>query len=143
MLYELERPLSVYNGEETVDCSEVVVSFTGRKGLKVLKRIQDTIYKSFAEQAKNANTQKAQDEKDDEILKVEDVYDMLEMTGNSEKIFDEVEGTLKAFATMENKKMTEAQLDEINTDDLDGLCRGVLEHFLLPKICQKMNSMKK
>jgi len=143
MLYKLERPLSVYNGEETVDCSDVVVSFTGRKGLKVLKRIQDTIYKSFAEQAKNANTQKAQDEKDDEILKVEDVYDMLEMTGNSEKIFDEVEGTLKAFATMENKKMTEAQLDEINTDDLDGLCRGVLEHFLLPKICQKMNSMKK
>jgi len=143
MLYKLERPLSVYNGEETVDCSDVVVSFTGRKGLKVLKRIQDTIYKSFAEQAKNANTQKAQDEKDDEILKVEDVYDMLEMTGNSEKIFDEVEGTLKAFATMENKKMTEAQLDEINTDDLDGLCRGVLEHFLLPKICQKMSNMKK
>jgi len=143
MLYKLERPLSVYNGEETVDCSDVVVSFTGRKGLKVLKRIQDTIYKSFAEQAKKANAQEAQDEKDDEILKVEDVYDMLEMTGNSEKIFDEVEGTLKAFATMEKKKMTEAQLDEINTDDLDGLCRGVLEHFLLPKICQKMNSMKK
>jgi len=143
MLYKLERPLSVYNGEETVDCSDVVVSFTGRKGLKVLKRIQDTIYKSFAEQAKNANTQKAQDEEDDEIIKVEDVYDMLEMTGNSEKIFDEVEGTLKAFATMENKKMTEAQLEEINIEDLDGLCRGVLEHFLLPKICQKMSNMKK
>lgn len=145
MQFELKKPLNVYDKESgtTEEKSMIIVSYTGKKGLQTLKRIQDLIYKSFAEQAKGAD-KKTQDVKEQEKEStVAEIFDMLEVTGNSEKVFDEICGTFKAFATISGVKLTDTMLEEIDIDDLDGLYEATLNHFLLPKICKKLNSMNK
>lgn len=147
MEYELKEPLSVYvKGEDKGEYQEhklVIVSFVGRKGLKSLKRIQDIIYKAITDSANSIDTGKQKEKKEEVALKLEDVFDLLEMTGNSEKLFDAVCGTMQAHATIAGVKLNDNLQEDMDVDDLDGLYKEVLNHFLLPKVCQKMNSMKK
>ena len=145
--YKLQKPLQVYVKTESTGeyeaHDEVIVSFTGRKGLKALKRLQDVIFKTFAQQAKGDATQKSDTKKQDSVVEIDEVLNILEMTGASETLFDEVVGSLKAFATIAGTKLNDNLIDEMDIDDLDGLYQEVLKHFLLPKITQKMNSMSK
>lgn len=147
MIYKLKKPLQVYVKTESTGeyeaKDEIVVSFVGRKGLTTLKRLQDVIFKTFAQQAKTDTTQKQDVKKSSESVTVDEVLNILEMTGASETLFNEVAGALKAFATIEDTKLTDALIDEMEIEDLDGLYQEVLKHFLLPKITQKMNSMNK
>lgn len=146
MNYELKKAIQVYVKTETTGeyeaHTEVEVSFKGKKGLQTLKRLQDVIFKTFAQQAKGDTAQK-QEKKDNSVVTVDEVLNILEMTGASESLFDEVTGALKAFGAIAGNKLTDAFIDEMDIDDLDGLYQEVLKHFLLPKITQKMNSMNK
>lgn len=144
MEHKLENPIQVMNKDagEYQDADLIVVNFTGKKGLKAIKKIQDVIYGTFA---KNASTNKdaKKTTKDDADVTIDDVLTMLAMTGSSEEIFDVVMSTLQAFATIENQKLDEKLQELMSMEDLDALCNGVLKTFLLPSIIQKMNSMKK
>jgi hypothetical protein len=144
MEYELKKPLQVYNKEKGEYEAEntIVVSFKGKKGLQTIKRLQDVIFKTFAEQAKK-ETPKENKKESGEPIKVDEVFDILEMTGQSEKLFDEVVNSLKVFGEVGNIKLKDDLIDEIDIDDLDGLYQEVLKHFLLPKITSKMNSLSK
>jgi hypothetical protein len=145
MNYTLKNPIQVYvktdsTGEYQAQ-DEVIVSFVGRKGLTTLKRLQDVIFKTFAQQAKTDTAQKQDTKKSSESVTIDEVLSMLEMTRASETLFNEVAGALRAFATIADTKLTDDMIDEMNIDDLDGLYQEVLKHFLLPKVTQKMNSM--
>jgi len=145
MEHKLKNPILVYNKEEgeSEEVYTVVVSFTGKKGLKSIKRLQDTIFKTFQDTAnKNASGDGKETDKIVDVT-VDEMLDMLEMTGASEKIFDEVSGTLKAFASVRDKKLSEDLQEQMDIDDLNDLCNEVMKTFLLPKIILKMNSMKK
>ena len=147
MIYQLKKELQVYVETDTTGeyeaRSEVNVSFTGKKGLQTLKRLQDIIFKTFAQQAKGDTAQKQEAKKQDSVVEIDEVLNILEMTGASEMLFDEVTGALKAFGTIAGTKLTDSLIDSMDIEDLDGLYQEVLKHFLLPKITQKMNSMNK
>ena len=145
MEYNLKKPLQVMDKEagEYRDIDTVVVSFTGKKGLKTIKRLQDIIFKTFQESATNEQAKEQQKALKDTVIKTSEVFDLLEMMGASEKLFDEVTGALKAFATVGTQKLSEDLQEQMDIDDLDGLYKEVLETFLLPKITQKMNNMQK
>lgn len=147
MIYPLKKPIQVYVKTDTTgeyeEHTEIDVSFKGKKGLQTLKRLQDVIFKTFAQQAKGDTAKKQEAKKQDSIVEVDEVLNILEMTGASEALFDEVVGSLKAFGTIAGTKLTDNLIDELDIDDLDGLYQEVLKHFLLPKITQKMNNMNK
>ena len=146
MEYQLKKALQVYVKTETSGEYQpkdiIVVEFTGKKGLSTLKRLQDVIFKTFAEQ-NNGTTQSKEVAKESGDVTIDDVLSILEMTGASEKLFNEVTGALKAFATIGEAKLDEDLQNQMNIEDLDGLYQEVLKHFLLPKITSKMNNMKK
>lgn len=145
MEFQLQKSVQIMNKEagQYEDADIVVVSFTGKKGLKTIKRIQDMIFKSFNDtQTKEVSEEQKEALKGEDIT-VNEVFDLLEMMGVSEKLFDEVTGALKAFATIEGKKLSEDLQEQLDTDDLDNLYRKVLETFLLPKVTSKMNNMSK
>lgn len=146
MEYKLNKALQVYVKTETTGEYEahniVNVSFTGKKGLQTLKRLQDVIFKTFAQQAKSGET-KTEQKKQDGIVEIDEVLNILEMTGASETLFDEVSGALKAFGEIAGTKLTDKLIDEMDIEDLDGLYQEVLKTFLLPKITNRMNSMNK
>lgn len=147
MEYELKKPLEVYIKDkgEYEKQSTIIVSFVGRKGLQVIKRLQDEIFKVFTEQGKNRpakeDTQKAKE--DDKVVTTDELFDALEMTGQSSHLFQEITGALKAFASINGSKLTEDLLDEMDMEDLDAIYEAVIKDFLLPKITSRMNSMKK
>lgn len=145
MDYQLKKALQVYVKTDTSGEYQakdlVVVEFKGKKGLSTLKRLQDVIFKTFAEQSNG--TQSKEVEKKDEEVTIDDVLSILEMTGASEKLFNEVTGALMAFATIGETKLDDKLQEQMHIDDLDGLYQEVLKHFLLPKITSKMNNMKK
>jgi tRNA U34 5-carboxymethylaminomethyl modifying GTPase MnmE/TrmE len=147
MIYQLKKELQVYVETDTTGAyearSEVNVSFTGKKGLQTLKRLQDVIFKTFAQQSKGDTAQKQEAKKQDSVVEIDEVLNILEMTGASEMLFDEVTGALKGFGTIAGTKLTDSLIDSMDIEDLDGLYQEVLKHFLLPKITQKMNSMNK
>lgn len=146
MEYELKKPLEVYNKEkgEYEPQSTIVVSFTGKKGLQVIRRLQDEIFKIFSEQGKNRNVTAEQKEKtDDKVVTTDELFDALEMTGQSSFLFQEVMGALKAFATIDDKKLDESLQEEMDLEDLDNLYEEVIKSFLLPKITKRMNGTKK
>lgn len=146
MEYTLKKPLQVYVKTETTGEYEshdkVIVSFTGKKGLQTLKRLQDVIFKTFAQQAKSGDAPTEQ-KKQDGVVEVDEILNILEMTGASEALFDEVAGALKAFGEIAGAKLNDKLIDEMNIDDLDGIYQEVLKTFLLPKITNRMNSMNK
>ena len=145
--FNLKNPLEVYvkrdGGGSYEPHSDVQVSFKGQKGLKALKRLQDVIFKTFAQQAKGNTGEAKAEAKTDAVVTVEEVLDILEMTGETEAITTEVIGALKSFATIGGEKVTETMLDGIEPDDLDELVKEVLKHFLLPKITKLMNNMSR
>lgn len=146
MEYTLKKPLQVYNKEkgeyQTQDL--IVVSFTGKKGLQVIKRLQDEIFKVFAEQGKNRSSTVEQKEKvSNDAVTMDELFDALEMTGASSFLFQEVMGALKAFATIDDKKLDESLQEEMDLEDLDSLYEEVIKSFLLPKITKRMNGTKK
>lgn len=146
MEYTLKKPLQVYNKEkgeyQTQDL--IVVSFTGKKGLQVIKRLQDEIFKVFAEQGKNRSSTVEQKEKvSNDAVTMDELFDALEMTGASSFLFQEVMGALKAFATIDDKKLDESLQEEMDLEDLDNLYEEVIKSFLLPKITKRMNGTKK
>lgn len=142
MDFKLKQPLQVMNKEAGEYQTEetVVVAFTGRQGLKALKRLQDVVFKAFRSTA-SKTTNEAKDEQKD--VTVDDMLSMLEMTGSSEDVFDKVMGALVAFGKLGTSKLTERLQDEMAIDDLEGLYQEVLRSFLLPRITQKMNSLSK
>lgn len=146
MEYTLKKPLQVYNKEkgeyQTQDL--IVVSFTGKKGLQVIKRLQDEIFKVFAGQGKNRSSTVEQKEKvSNDAVTMDELFDALEMTGASSFLFQEVMGALKAFATIDDKKLDESLQEEMDLEDLDNLYEEVIKSFLLPKITKRMNGTKK
>lgn len=147
MIFNLKKPLQVYVKTESAgeyqEQDEIVVNFVGRKGLTTLKRLQDVIFKTFAQQAKGDVAQKQDNKKSSNSVTIDEVLNILEMTGASETLFNEVAGALKAFATIADTKLTDDLIDAMDIEDLDGLYQEVLKHFLLPKITHKMNSMNK
>lgn len=144
MDYELKKPIQVMNKDEGEYQAQkiILVEFKGKKGLSVLKRLQDTIFKTFAQQSKDSKTVVKKSE-DQSVVTIDEVLSLLDMTGASEKLFDEVTGALRAFATIGGVKLDDNLQDELTHEDLDGLYQEVLKHFLLPKITSKMNSMSK
>lgn len=145
MNFDLKNPIQVYDRDkgDYRDATQVVVSFKGKKGLKAIKRIQDKIYKSFQQTASDTQGKSADSEKKDEKITTDDILLMLEMTGVSESLFDEITLALEEFATISSVKLDKDLQELIDIDDLDNLCNGVMKAFLLPKIIQKMNSMSK
>jgi len=145
MEYNLIKPLQVMDKEagEYRDIDTVVVSFTGKKGLKTIKRLQDTIFKTFQENATNKQSEVQQKKQKDTVIKTSEIFDLLEIMGASEKLFDEVTDALKTFATVGAQKLNEDLQEQMDVDDLDGLYEEVLKTFLLPKITLKMNNMNK
>lgn len=146
MEYELKKQLEVYNKEkgEYEPQSTIVVSFRGKKGLQVIRRLQDEIFKIFSEQGKNRNVTAEQKEKtDDKVVTTDELFDALEMTGQSSFLFQEVMGALKAFATIDGKKLDDNLQEEMSIEDLEGLYEEVIKSFLLPKITKRMNGTTK
>jgi len=145
MEYKLKKPLQVMDRDagEYRDVDIVVVRFTGKKGLKTIKRLQDIIFKTFQENATNKQQEVKQKEQKDTIIKTSEIFDLLEIMGASEKLFDEVTDALKTFATVGAQKLNEDLQEQMDVDDLDGLYEEVLKTFLLPKITSKMNNMNK
>lgn len=146
MEYTLKKPLQVYNKDkgEYEAQDTIIVSFTGKKGLQTVKRLQDEIFKVFAEQGKNRNTTAEQKEKvSDKAVSLDELFDALEMTGSSSILFSEVMGTLKAFGNIGDKKLDDNLQEEMDTEDLDGLYEAVIKDFLLPKITKRMNGTTK
>ena len=148
MDYKLKKPLQVMNKEageyETADI--IVVEFKGKKGLTTLKRLQDVIFKTLTQQSTNAGAGANKDaKKQEKDVTIDELLSILEMTGASEKLFDEVTGALKAFATIgtDNLKLSDILQEDMSIEDLDELYHEVLKHFFLPKITSKMNSMSK
>lgn len=146
MEYTLKKPLQVYNKDkgEYEAQDTIIISFTGKKGLQTVKRLQDEIFKVFAEQGKNRNTTAEQKEKvSDKAVSLDELFDALEMTGSSSMLFSEVMGTLKAFGNIGDKKLDDNLQEEMDTEDLDGLYEAVIKDFLLPKITKRMNGTTK
>lgn len=146
MEYTLKKPLQVYSKDkgEYEPQETIVVSFTGKKGLQTVKRLQDEIFKVFAEQGKNRSATVEQKEKASEkAVTLDELFDALEMTGSSSMLFNEVMGTLKAFGNIGDKKLDENLQEEMDTEDLDGLYEAVIKDFLLPKITKRMNGTTK
>lgn len=149
--FRLTKPIEVMNREAGAYVAESIISvvFAGRKGLEAIKKLQDTVMNTFSAQAgKGRELSKeeieAQKEKEkDEVMTVEKIVDMLEVTGASAVLFKEVTETLKDFAKIGDSKLTDLLMDEMELDDLDGLYAEVLKTFLLPKLVSRMNSMKK
>lgn len=145
MEYILKSQIQVMNKEEGryEDESVVTVAFAGKKGLAALKRMQDMVFKTFRDASKSSDAKKKEVD-DDKVVTAEDLAAMLDMTGESEHLFNLVMGEMKEFATIGGKvKLNEEYQNAMDIDDLDGLYQEVLRHFLLPKICQRLNSLKK
>lgn len=145
MEFNLKKPIQIHDKEQGAykDVSKIVVSFIGKKGLKALKSMQDIIFKSFMETA-NKDGAKKQEEKDKKSdITMDDMLIMVEMTGNSERVLDSVMDSLKTFGSIEQKRLNDQLLNEMDIQDLEGLYEEVLKSFLLPKIIQQMNSMTK
>lgn len=144
MDFKLKKPLQVHNEElGTYEAkSNIVVSFVGKKGLKALKATQDVIFKTFQDTASKGVEKKQDEDKKDKPVTMDDMLTMLDMTGNSERVFDSVMDSLESFAKIGTKKLNDEFLNEMDIEDLQGLCTEVLKSFLLPKIILQMNSMK-
>lgn len=150
MDFKLEVPLQVYiekdgNGKKVgayESRDDIVVSFVGKKGLKALKHMQDIIFKTFMDAANKGGEKKEEEGKKNKDMTMDDMLSMLDMTGNSERVFDSVMDSLKVFATLGKKKLDDQFLNDMDIDDIDRLCSEVLKSFLLPKIIQQMNNMK-
>ena len=145
MDFELKKSVQVMNKEEGQydDCNKIEVSYTGRKGLKALKHLQDVVFQTFQETSKASSGVTKEKAKKDEDVTADDVLAMLEMTGNSERVFDEVMSSLEHFATIGSDRLRGTIQEDMDGDDLDGLYQEVLKHFLLPKVTRMMNSMSK
>lgn len=146
MEYTLKKPLQVYSKDrgEYEPQYTIIVSFTGKKGLQVIRRLQDEIFKIFAEQGKNRNVTAEQKEKtEDKVVTTDELFDALEMTGQSAFLFQEVMGALKSFATIDGKKLDDTLQEDMEIEDLEGLYEEVIKSFLLPKITKRMNGTTK
>ena len=146
MEYTLKKPLQVYSKDkgEYEPQDTIIVSFIGKKGLQVIKRLQDEIFKVFSNQGKDRTVTAEQKEKaDDKTVSLDELFDALEMTGQSSFLFQEVMGALKTFATIGDKKLDDNLQEEMEMEDLDSLYEEVIKCFLLPKITKRMNGMKK
>ena len=145
MEFVLKKPVQVMNKEEGQyeDCNTIEVSYTGRKGLKALKRLQDVIFQTFQETSKASGGVARDKDKKTEDVTSNDVLAMLEMTGNSERVFDEVMASLEHFATIGLDRLRSTIQEEMDGDDLDGLYQEVLKHFLLPRVTRMLNNMSK
>lgn len=142
MDFKLKKSFQIHNKESGAYESEskIVVSFVGKKGLKSLKGMQDVIFKTFQDTA-GKGSEKKQNEHDNKDITADDMLMMLDMTGNSERVFDCVMDSLKDFGKIGNEKLNDQFLNEMDIEDLDGLSREVLKSFLLPRIILQMNSM--
>ena len=143
MVFKLGTPIKVYSKDDGdyIDADIIEVSYNkGKKGHKAIKSIQDVIFSSFQRLSGSQGSKKSQ--KDSEITK-DEVLSIIEMTGNSEKIFDKVMETLKAFGTIDGKKLSEELQEQMESKDLERLYQEVLETFLLENIIQKMNTSMK
>jgi len=146
MEHILKKPIEVMNKElgryEAQDV--IIVSFTGKKGLQAIKGLQDLIFKTFTNQSGTAQPVAVDKKpKEEKIVTVEEMLNVLEMTGSSEALFDGVMTALKEFATIGEGKLTSEIQEEMHIDDIDALFVEVMKNFLLPKIIQRMNSMNK
>lgn len=147
--YKLSKPIEVMNKEAGAYVGESIVSvvFAGRKGLQAIKGLQDVVMNTFSAQAGKArevSKEQIEAEKEkEEVITVEKLVDMLEVTGASATLFNEVMNTLKEFAKIGDAKLTDALMDEMSLEDLEELYSEVLKTFLLPKITQRMNNMSK
>lgn len=144
MEFKLKTPLQVHNNDkgeyETIDT--VSVSFKGKKGLLELKDLQDVIFKTFQESSSGSKATVKEEEKDKDVT-VKQVLDMIEMTGNSAKVFNAVTGAFRRFAFVGKSQLNDDLQDEMSEEDLDGLYTEVLKNFLLEKITRRMNNLKK
>ena len=146
MEYTLKKPIEVMNKDlGRYEAQDVInVSFTGKKGLQAIKGLQDLIFKTFTSQSGTAQAI-AEDKKPkkDKVVTVDELINILEMTGSSEALFDGVMKALQEFATIGENKLSNDIQEEMNIDDIDELFVEVMKNFLLPKIIQRMNSMNK
>lgn len=142
MEFSLSNPIQVMDKKKGAyeDVGVVSVGFVGKKGLKALKGLQDVIFKTFQETPNSGSSGEKKEKKDTDIT-TDDLLTMLDMTGNSEKVFDSVMDALKDFGNIGEQKLTETIQNEMAIDDLDALYQEVLKNFLLPKIILRMNSL--
>lgn len=142
MDYELKKQVQVFSKDanDYINAKNIEVSFRGKKGLLRIKRIQDIIFASFKSQG-NDKTQESQDKQED--LTVDSLLSMIEVVGISEEVTAEILDCLKDFGKIEGIALTDNIIDELDLDDIDEICKGVLKHFLLPKITQMLNNLSK
>lgn len=144
MEYKLKNQIEIFDSElkDYVKRDTLLISFKGIKGLSTIKRMQDLIFKSFMEQSGKATATKEEKEENKNIT-LDDAFMMLEVTGNSEKIFSEVMKSLSEYATLDGSKLASKDIEEIEIEDLNCIYEGVLKSFLLVKVTSILNSMNK
>ncbi|NYT46357.1 MAG: hypothetical protein H0A75_00165 [Candidatus Methanofishera endochildressiae] len=146
MIYELKTPVQVMDTElgSYVEASEVSVIFTGRKGLKAIKRLQDIIFISARSMSNDRSvSDTAKDDRASGDITSETMMNMLSLTGKSEVILDGILEALILFSKVGGQKMNNTLIDDLDIEDIDGLCEAVMLHFLLPGVIRKLNSLSR
>lgn len=140
MEYELKKQIQVFSKDanDYIAAKNIEVSFRGKKGLLRIKKIQDIIFASFKSQGENKQHESQENQED---VTVESLLSMIEVVGISEKVTEEILDCLKDFGKIEGIALNDNIIDELDLDDIDDICKGVLKHFLLPKITQMLNSL--
>lgn len=138
----LDTPITLHSKEEGAlkEYSIVTLNFKGKKGLKHIKSLQDCIYSIIFALAKNRPSE-ANVAEDTTVISSEFLLTSIEISGKSAEVFEAICGKLESIATINGLPLKDAIQDTIEMDDFDKICNGVLTHFLLPGVIQKLNSM--
>ncbi len=145
-------------------CYTIKVSFKGRRGLSAIDSFQDAVLKNVMSLATDMDNK--EDKK--QVKKLETIKEVgndqiegfkikeknsqetpakflqsVDLGGGRRQLNKIVLLELEEYAKIENLKLIHSIQDMMAIEDLDALVRGVLEHFLLPRLTQVMTNIVK
>ncbi len=145
--FKLKKGILVHDLQkgDYVESKIIKVIFKGRKGLLSISALKDIVYEKLIvfiqKQQENKREMGIDPNKENKIAtKKEDAEGMLQIIyalGNTVKLEESTLSFMEEFATINNVKLSSDLQEEMDIDDLRGLVRGVLEHFLVPILTQK------
>ena len=137
---KLEKTLNVNTEDGYNDVDVICINYAGHNGLLAVKRMQDTIYKSIMDMNANQTSDKASDDVEGSELTKEQLYQVINVSGNSEALYKAVINTLPNFAKIGTQKVDKNLIDRLTFKDIENIVREVTLHFLLGEVIQTLTN---
>ncbi len=135
-----------------VEEKTIKVVYKGVEGMLILSKIQSIILKKInditmsrggneVEKMKKEANARIQPSIAERKKEMQNIIKYIYFTGDVQDIETIILKSLETFATIRNDYLSRNFQEQIEIEDLENLIKGVLDHFLVPKLTRTVNSM--